>query len=130
MLQQRKKDFLQRLIEEISKKLQQLMDENRTVDDAEKIKLQRDALDFFKANFEVLPEDDARAVINKIDDFALLEQYARLLMIGYDLAKEKDTEQLIKALSIVDYLENTDSTYSWDRTVLKEDILSRLDAGI
>lgn len=130
MLQQRKKDYLQRLIEEISRKLQLLIDENRQVDDAEKQQLLDDCFQFFITNFDIYDTDDFESFIKKIDDFALLEQYARLIMAKYDMAEFKDRESLKKALSIIEYTEAMDTTYSWERTVLREDILNRLDSGI
>lgn len=130
MIQQRKKDYLQRLIEELSKKLHQLQEEGRSADDSEKQKLLGECFTFFRENFEVSPVDDFESIIEKVDDFDLLEQYAKLLMTEYDMADTKDNESLNNALSIVEYVENMDKTYSWERTVLREDILHRLEAGI
>jgi hypothetical protein len=68
-------------------------------------------------------------LIEKISDYDLLQQYAKLLMTEYDLSENKDREGLLKSLSILGYLESPDKTFSWERTVLKEDILHRLDDG-
>jgi len=126
MLQQRKKDYLQRLIEEISKKLQLLIDNGREGDEEEKQKLLNECQSFFQANFDISFSEDSKSAIEKIDDFELLEQYAQLLMTIYDLSETKDRKQLEDTLSIVQYIESVDKTYSWQRTVLREDLLNRL----
>ncbi len=68
--------------------------------------------------------------MEKINDNDLLEQYAKLLMIEYDITNKKDRGNLVKALDIIEYIQNADTTYSWERTVLREDLLHRLDEGI
>ncbi|MDU1889069.1 MAG: hypothetical protein E6767_00140 [Dysgonomonas sp.] len=132
MLQQRKKDFLQRLIEEFFKKLQVLLEkkgnDSQSID--EKKSVLSDCFLFFNKNFEVKETDEVKVLSEKIADNDLIEQYARLYKIEYDLGIAKDKESLRKALNIVEYLQNTDSTYSWDRTVLKEDLLRLLDESI
>ncbi len=126
MLQQRKKDYLQRLIEEFFKKLQHLLDGEQDWSDVEKRLLLDDCFDFFFTNLGVTKYEKVDVLFEKIADADLLEQYAKLLMIEYDIIKlHKDG--LKRSLAIVEYLHETDSTYSWDRVVLKEDILHRLD---
>jgi len=126
MLQHRKKDYLIRLIEELSKKLQQLKDSNRNIDDPEKLSVINDCYTFFTDNFDISKTDNAEELIEKINDSDLLEQYAKLLLSDYEIiAGEK--EKLLKALSIIEYLQKTDITFSWERTVLQEDILRLLD---
>jgi len=127
MIQQRKKDFLQRLIEEFFKKLQQIADQEVVLPKSEIEKLLNECFDFFSENFEVTKEDNVARLAERITDSDLLEQYAKLLMTEYDISGNDDKSGLVKALSIVEYLQNTDITYSWDRTVLQEDILHRLD---
>jgi cellulose biosynthesis protein BcsQ len=127
MIQQRKKDYLQRLIEEFFRKLEQAVNQEIILPEAEKEKLLNECFDFFSENFEVVKTDNAPRLIERIPDNALLEQYAKLLMTEYDISGSDDKNSLTEALSIVEYLQNTDTTYSWDRTVLREDILRRLD---
>lgn len=127
MLQQRKKDFLQRLIEEFFKKLEQLISGETVLDNSEKEALLNECFDFFSENLQVQKDDSLENLVEKISDNDLLEQYAKLLMTEYDLSENKNKEGLLKSLSILEYLETTDKTFSWERTVLKEDILHRLD---
>ena len=129
MLQQRKKDYLQRLIEEFFKKLDQMVNREVVLDDTEKKVLLDECFDFFSENLQTEKNDNTEILIEKISDNDLLQQYAKLLMTEYDLAENKDREGLLKSLSILEYLESTDKTFSWERTVLKEDILHRLDDG-
>lgn len=127
MLQQRKKDYLQRLIEEFFKKLEELINGKRILKDEEKKSILNDCFRFFFDNFGTLKDDRAEKIIEKIEDSALLEQYARLLTMKYEITGLKDKEELNIALSIIDYLQKTESAYSWDRTILREDILRLLD---
>ncbi len=129
MLQQRKKDYLQRLIEEFFKKLDQMVNREVVLDDTEKKVLLDECFDFFSENLQTEKNDNTEILIEKISDNDLLQQYAKLLMTEYDLSENKDREGLLKSLSILEYLESTDKTFSWERTVLKEDILHRLDDG-
>lgn len=127
--QQRKKDYLQRLIEEFFAKFQQLLNEGKASTKAETEKLLVDGFEFFTDNFDVKKEDSPIDLLVKIDDFDLLEQYAKLLMIEYQqLEEDGDKTSLIKALEIIDYLQTVDTTFSWERTILKEDILKLLDS--
>ncbi|MFV0329307.1 MAG: hypothetical protein ACK5KL_05680 [Dysgonomonas sp.] len=130
MLQQRKKDYLQRLIEEFFKRLQQVIDENKLLTDAERKSVLDECFEFFHTNFEVTQNNEVHLLMEKINDNDLLEQYAKLLMIEYDITNQKDRGNLVKALDIIEYIQNTDTTYSWERTVLREDLLHRLDEGI
>lgn len=127
MLQQRKKDYLQRLIEEFFKKLEQAVNEGEHISDSDKKALLTECFDFFSVNLGVSKENKAIEMIEKITEMDLLEQYAKLLMTEYDISENKDRENLLKALHIVEYIQNIDKTYSWERTVLREDILHRLD---
>lgn len=132
MLQQRKKDYLQRLIEEFFKKLEVFINgsNDNNLSETEKKSILADCFQFFSENFAVNKTDDVSQLAEKIDDINLLEQYAKILTIEYDITENKDRSELEKALAITQYLEKTDSTYSWDRTVLREDILRRLDESI
>lgn len=130
MLQQRKKDYLQRLIEEFFKKLQQVVDEDKHLTDTERKSVLDECFEFFHTNFEVTQNNEVHLLMEKINDNDLLEQYAKLLMIEYDITDKKDRGNLLKALDMIEYIQNTDTTYSWERTVLKEDLLHRLDEGI
>lgn len=127
MLQQRKKDFLQRLIEEFFKKLEQLVSGETVLDNSEKEALLNECFNFFSENLQAQKNDSLGDLVEKISDNDLLEQYVKLLMAEYDLSESKNGEGLLKSLSIIEYLENTDKTFSWERTVLKEDILHKLD---
>ncbi|GAB6008110.1 hypothetical protein [Dysgonomonas reticulitermitis] len=129
MLQQRKKDFLQRLIEEFFKKLEQLVSGEAVLETSEKEVLLNECFNFFSENLQAEKNDSLVDLVEKISDYDLLEQYAKLLMTEYDLSEIKDREGLLKSLSIIEYLESTDKTFSWERTILKEDILRRLDDG-
>lgn len=127
MLQQRRKDFLMRLLEEFMKKLQQLTDNREKLSDSEQKGILNECFTFFSTNFRTSITDDSDILIEKINDRDLLEQYPKLLMMQYDLSEERNKADLQKALVIIEYLQNTDVSYSWDRVVLREDILHRLD---
>lgn len=127
MLQQRRKDFLMRLLEEFMKKLQQLTDNREKMSNSEQKAILEECFAFFSSNFQASITDESKILIEKINDRDLLEQYPRLLMAQFDLSEKPEREILLKALSLVEYLQNTDATYSWDREVLREDILHRLD---
>lgn len=127
MLQRRKKDFLQRLIEEFFKKLQQIVNEGQDLNPAERLQITGQCFDFFSTNFQVSRMDETMILVEKIGENELLQQYAQLLMTEYDMLGNKNRSELLKALSIIEYLESTDITYSWERTILREDILNRLD---
>ncbi|MDR1501528.1 MAG: hypothetical protein LBT43_03620 [Prevotella sp.] len=127
MLQQRRKDFLMRLLEEFMKKLQQLTDNREKLSDSEQKDILNECFTFFSTNFRTSITDDSDILIEKINDRDLLEQYPKLLMMQYDLSEEGNKADLQKALVLIEYLQNTDVSYSWDRVVLREDILHRLD---
>ena len=127
MLQQRRKDFLMRLLEEFMKKLQQLTDNREKLSDSEQKDILNECFTFFSTNFRTSITDDSDILIEKINDRDLLEQYPKLLMMQYDLSEERNKADLQKALALIEYLQNTDVSYSWDRVVLREDILHRLD---
>lgn len=125
MIGRYKKDYLQRLIEELFEKLQLLHTEDKKTNEAQN--LLQEAIQFFAENFDVKLSDSARVVAGKIENNELLEQYAKLILIKYEITNLKDTDQLYTAFSIVEYLDKIDSTYSWTRTVLREDLLRLLD---
>lgn len=130
MIQQRKKDYLQRLIEDFFAKLHELVnkDKNLGSDSKEKKQLLRECFLLFDNDFNISREDSAETIIIKIGDNDLIEQYAKLLQTKYEILDIKEVYQLHIALDLIEYLEATDTTYSWNRTVLKEDILRLLDA--
>ncbi|WP_029903767.1 hypothetical protein [Prevotella sp. 10(H)] len=127
MLQQRKKDYLIRLLEELMKKINQMLNKDEQLTDSQKQDLLKESFEFFNTHYSTFEYDTAEELISKIPDVELLEQYPRLLMMQYDLSIDKNKKDLRKALTIVEFLQNTDSTYSWDRVILREDILRRLD---
>ncbi|MFV0329787.1 MAG: hypothetical protein ACK5M3_07570, partial [Dysgonomonas sp.] len=110
-------------------KLDQMVNKETALDDSEKKALLDECFGFFSENLQVEKDDKIEILIEKISDNDLLQQYAKLLMTEYDLSENKDREGLLKSLSILEYMEGTDKTFSWERTVLKEDILHRLDKG-
>lgn len=124
MIQQRKKDYLQRLIEEFFAKLHDRIDQKSV---EEKKRLASEIFVAFAESFGIKQSDDAQALLQKVNDMALLEQYARLLLYKYEIVDIKDKSQLETALQIVRYLDAFDTTYSWDRIVLREDLLKRLE---
>lgn len=127
MIQQRKKDYLQRLIEEFFAKLQQLDNEKQKLTIDEQKAILEECFRFFEEEFSLKKGDSLTYIIEHVDRIELLEQYARMLMTEYELNDIKNSGSLLKALDIVEYLEKTDNVYSWDRTILKEDILRYLN---
>lgn len=127
MVQQRKKDYLQKIIEDFFLKFGELLQDRKKIYTDEEKELLADGFIFFSANFHVLPSDSAKTLVNKINDTALLEQYAKLLFLKYKYVDIKNISELNTALEVVLYIQATDKTYSWDRTILREDILRFLD---
>lgn len=127
MIQQRKKDYLQRIIEEFFAKLQEFENKGQKLSPLERKTILDDCYKFFADNFGVKQIDTTEQLAQKIDSVELFEQYAKLLLSEYEIAENKDKSILFKALSIVEQLQDTDKTYSWERTVLREDILRLLD---
>lgn len=115
-----------RLIEELFKKLYQMLNKDSYVPDAEKISVINEIHTFFAEIFDVKKTDHTDVLIEKISNIELLEQYAKMLQVEYEVIPDKK-ENLYTALEIVEYLQGADSTYSWERTILKEDILRLLD---
>jgi hypothetical protein len=125
--QQRKKDYLQRLIEEFFAKIQQYLNNGKKHTKEETEKMLSDGFQFFTDNFEVTRDNTPAQLFEKIPDFDLLEQYARFLLMEYEiLESDGNRESLLKALDVVDYIDTADNTYSWERSVLREDILALL----
>ncbi|HCO67309.1 MAG TPA: hypothetical protein DIT04_06080 [Dysgonomonas sp.] len=127
MIQQRKKDYLQRLIEEFFSKFNDLVNGAPFEHPERKKELLNEALSFFSTHFDTKATDNAQLLAEKIKDTDLLQQYAKLLLLKYELIDLKEPEQLRTALDIVIYLENTDKTFSWERDILREDLLRLLD---
>lgn len=127
MIQQRKKDYLQKLIEEFFAKLQQLKQAQEGVNLSEEKEIVNDCMVFFQSNFNTKQSDTAGELADKIKDPDLLEQYAKLLLNKYNISDIKDIYQLHVALDIVKSIEAGDNTYSWDRNILREDLLRLLD---
>ena len=127
MLRQRKKDYLQRIIEEFFAKLQELIANDSRQDTHAKKLILSDCFDFFFVNFDVKGSEEVKDIIEKIGDTELLEQYAKLLVVDYQLADTRNKESLLNALSIVEYLQDTNTVYSWERIVIREDALLLLD---
>ncbi len=128
MIQQRKKDYLQRLIEEFFAKLYELANEKSDSNSIEKKRIVSECFFLFNNDFNISQEDSAENIVIKIGDNDLIEQYAKLLQTKYEISDIKEIYQLHIALDLIEYLEATDTTYSWNRTILKEDILRLLDA--
>lgn len=127
MLQRRKKDYLQRLIEEFFSKFYALINNSEKIDNNEDKELLKEGFLFYTAHFDTKQNDSAEVLVKKIPDVGLLKSYAKLLLIKNQVVDIKEPEQLYVALDIVKYLEETDKTFSWERTVLKEDLLRLLD---
>lgn len=127
MIQQRKKDYLQRLIEEFFSRFEELLRKEDDLKVSEKREILNDGFAFFSTHFGVKQSDTLEILGNKIADTELLEQYARLLLLKYEIVDIKDIVQLHVALDIIIYIEAIDKTYSWNRTVLKEDLLRLLN---
>lgn len=127
MIQQRKKDYLIKLIEEFFAKLQQLKQAQEGENPTEEKEIINDCMAFFQSNFNTTQSDTASELTDKIKDPDLLEQYAKLLLNKYNISDIKYIYQLHVALDIVTCIEASDNTYSWDRNILREDLLRLLD---
>lgn len=129
MIQERKKDYLQRLIENFFKKFADLLNSEGKLEPETRKKLLNDGFRFFFDNFDILSDDNEVDLAKKVGDYDLLEQYARLLMLKHEMTDFKNQKDLKLALSIVEYIQKVDSTYSWDRTILREDLLRLIDGA-
>jgi hypothetical protein len=127
MINYRKKDYFQRILEEFFIKLQLLINKrNSDIDDKEARVLINNCYKFLTDSFEVTKSDSPNEIIQKLGYNDLIEQYARLLYTEYILLDIKYEKNLRDALYLVEYLQKTDVDFSWDRTVLREDILKVL----
>lgn len=127
MIQERKKDYLQRLIEEFFAKFGKMLESGQKLDDTERKLLLNDGFRFFFDKFGILREDDLRILIDKINSNDLLEQYAKLLKLKYEYTDFKSKEELLLALSVIEYVQKIECSYSWERTILREDVLRLID---
>lgn len=127
MIQHKKKDYLIRLIEELFKKLFQLLDRDTNVPAEEKLSVIKEIHTFFHETFNIDSSDNTEILINKISDIELLDHYAKTFIMEYEISTAKTENTLLTALEIIEYLQNADSTYSWERTIMREDILRLLN---
>lgn len=127
MIQHKKKDYLLRLIEELFKKLFQLLDKDTNVSTEEKLTVIKEIHTFFRETFNITPSDNTETLIDKISDVELLDHYIKTLVMEYEISAIKTENTLLTALEMIEYLQNVDSTYSWERTIMREDILRLLD---
>jgi len=127
MISHRKKDYFQRIIEEFFMKLHKLMNKTSVYDKEESRVLINDCFKFFNDYFEVDRSDSPQEVISKVEYHELIEQYAKLLYTEYTLLDIKYIENLSVALYLIEFLQRADSNYSWDRTILREDILRLIE---
>lgn len=125
MIQFRKKDYLQKIIEEFFSKIQDLINGGSLNKEEQMIQLQK-CFDLFRSDFDVQTSDSVNTIAEKIQDVDLLEQYAKVLVLKFELLDIKDISDLETALKIVNFLDITDKTYSWNRSVMKQDILRLL----
>lgn len=127
MISHRKKDYFQRILEEFFRRLHDLINKSPDDNGEDKRNLINDAFGFFSENFDVHKSDSMDDVMKKIGYNELIEQYARLLYTEYTIVDIKYKENLLSALYLVEYLQRTDLSFSWERTILREDILRLID---
>lgn len=127
MISHRKKDYFQRILEEFFRRLQDLINKSSDENIEDRRTLINDAFNFFSENFDVSKSDSMDDVMKKIGYNELIEQYAKLLYTEYTIVDIKYEENLLNALYLVEYLQRTDLSFSWERTILREDILRSLD---
>lgn len=124
MINYRKKDYFQRILEEFFEKLRILINKREAHADNKELRNSiNDCYKFFADYFEVTKSDSPNEIIRKVEYEELIEQYARLLFTEYTTLDIKHESNLSDALYLVEYLQKTDSAFSWDRTILREDIL-------
>lgn len=125
MIQLRKKDYLQRIIEEFFSKIYDVINGKNLNRDEAMNQLQK-CFDLFRSNFDIKITDQAKTIVSKMSDVSLLDQYAQLLVLKYQLLDIKEVDELETALNIINYIDVTDRSYSWNRSILKQDILRLL----
>lgn len=123
MIQLRKKDYLQKIIEDLFIQLNQL--KTNSGNNNKDIALEN-CFAFFHENFNVMQDDNFHELIKKVTDIDFLEQYAKLLYTKFEAVDLKDTSDLQLAVDIILYIECIDKTFSWERTILREDLLRLL----
>lgn len=121
----RRKDYLLTMIEELGKLISKLFSK------AEDVSMKRDSLEkgfsFYSDNFGITGGTDVDEILEKLPTFYFIEEYAKLLFYKYQLLDVKYEGDLHKALSLIIFLNKADNSYSWDRMLLREDILKELD---
>lgn len=126
MIQQRKKDYLQRLIEKFFAKLHQQVSEGKK-NQGEMRGILNDGFAFYADNLGITKSDRVSEIIEKLNDTDFIEQYAKLLYTEYSVLDIKYIDNLNNALFLINHLLKTDATYSWDRIILREDIIRILE---
>lgn len=126
MIQLRKDDYIQRIIQEFFAKLHRLTDKLE-VSDSDKRAVLNECFDLYREYYHVDRSDSVIEIMNTLSHYELIEQYAWLLVREYEMVDIKYRENLTKSLSLIEYLDRADLTYSWSRSVLREDILRLLD---
>lgn len=125
MIQLRKKDYLQRIIEEFFSKIQEMISGGSLNKEEQMNQLQK-CFELFRSDFDVTTSDSTKQLVEKINDIELLEQYAKVLVLKFELLDIKSKDDLDTALDIINFIDITDKTFSWNRSVLKQDILRLL----
>ena len=125
MIQLRKKDYLQKIIEEFFSKIQDLINGGSLNKEEQMNQLQK-CFELFRTDFNVTTSDTTEELAKKIQDVDLLEQYAKVLTLKFELLDIKEKSDLETALQIINIIDITDKTYSWNRSVMKQDILRLL----
>lgn len=126
MIQLRKDDYIQRIIQEFFAKLHRLTDKLE-VSDSDKRAVLNECFDLYREYYHVDRSDSVIEIMNTLSHYELIEQYAWLLVREYEMVDIKYRENLTKSLSLIEYLDRADLTYSWSRSILREDILRLLD---
>lgn len=118
---QRKKDLLMVMLEQFFQKLGELL--NRVKENPEEAKeLISDSFDFYDKQFGVTKEDSFESILEKLPMREFVEGYAIILVKEYELKRE-NKENLNLSLHLITHLQDTDTTFSWERMTLHQDIL-------
>lgn len=122
---QRKKDLLMTMLEQFFQKLAELL--NRIKENPEEAKeLLSDSFDFYEKQFSVTKQDSFDSVLKKLPMKEFVEGYATILVKGYELGTG-NKDDLNLSLNLITYLQDTDTTFSWERMTLHQDILRLLN---
>jgi len=122
-----KEDFLMKLILDFMEKFNRFISGKEDPDPFTVRENLNVCFNFYDEKFDIKTSASEKEILEKLPAIFFIEEYAVLLKHKYELDESKNINDLEKALYLVDYVSEKDKTYSWEREVLRQDILRLLD---